>query len=57
MVAMGVNTADTVESCYRVGADGVAVISYITRAADPLRNALEFGKACGCPPRDMVLNG
>ena len=57
MVAIGGITADTVASCFRVGADGVAVSSYITRAADPLRNALEFGKACGCPPRDMVLNG
>ena len=39
------------------GADGVAVISFITRTADPLRNALAFGKACGCRPRDMILNG
>lgn len=57
MVAIGGITADTTTSCFRAGADGVAVISFITRAADPLRNALAFGKACGCRPRDMILNG
>jgi len=57
MVAIGGITADTVASCFQAGADGVAVISFITRAADPLQNALAFGKACGCHPRDMILNG
>lgn len=54
MVAIGGIEADTVVDCFQAGADGVAVISYITRAADPVRNALAFGRACGCPPREIA---
>jgi len=57
VVAIGGITAATVTSCFQAGADGVAVISFITRTADSLRNALAFGKACGCRTRDMILNG
>lgn len=54
MVAIGGITADTAGSCFQAGADGVAVISYITQAADPVRNALALGKACRCQPRKMT---
>jgi thiamine-monophosphate kinase len=38
-------------SCFDQGAAGVAVISRITRAADPAAAALAVGAACGCAPR------
>jgi len=53
MVAIGGMTADTVSVCRAAGAAGAAVISFITRAPDPLRAARAFGNACGCRPRNI----
>ena len=53
MVAIGGITAPMVTPCLKAGAAGVAVISYITRADDPVENALAFGKACGCELRKL----
>jgi thiamine-monophosphate kinase len=38
-------------SCFNQGAAGVAVISRITRDADPAAAALAVAAACGCAPR------
>lgn len=54
MVAIGGITTDTVTACFQAGAKGVAVISHITRGTDPVRNALAFGKSCGCHPRKPI---
>ncbi len=56
MVAIGGITADTLVACLQAGAAGAAVISFITRAADPVRNAQAFGKACGCRPRKVIAD-
>lgn len=45
----GINEIRAV-SCFDQGAAGVAVISRITRAADPAAAALVVGAACGCRP-------
>ncbi|RTZ97283.1 MAG: thiamine phosphate synthase [Deltaproteobacteria bacterium] len=55
VVAIGGITADRLKICLQAGAAGAAVISFITRAADPARNALAFGKACGCRPRKTTV--
>ncbi len=56
MVAIGGITADTVLPCRQAGAAGTAVISFITRATNPVQNARAFGKACGCLPRKMMTD-
>ena len=47
VVAIGGITADNAGACFESGAAGVAVISFISRAHDPLANALRLGRACG----------
>ena len=51
----GINQAN-VESCFTHGAAGVAVISAVTRAQDPLQNALKLAAACGCAPRNDLTS-
>ena len=51
MVAIGGIDASKVDACFFNGAAGVAVISYITRAKDPLTRAMGLGSVCGCRPR------
>lgn len=47
VVAIGGVTADNAPACRQAGAAGIAVISFISRAADPLANAIRLGRACG----------
>ena len=47
----GIDPANA-ESCFSSGAAGVAVISAVSRAADPFQNALGLSMACGCRPRE-----
>ncbi|WP_373498100.1 thiamine phosphate synthase [Desulfococcus sp.] len=49
VVAIGGITADNADACFKSGAAGVAVISFISRADDPFANAVRLGKACGVP--------
>ncbi len=51
MVAIGGITAREVQACFKSGAAGAAVISAITRAADPAGAARSFGTACGTSGR------
>lgn len=51
VVAIGGITPQRVSECFAAGAAGAAVISAITRAADPAAAAGRFGEACGLPPR------
>jgi thiamine-phosphate pyrophosphorylase len=51
VVAIGGIDREHAEACFRHGAAGVAVISAITRAKDPVQAAREFGRTCGCRPR------
>lgn len=51
----GINQANA-ESCFTRGAAGVAVISAVTRAQDPLQNALQLAAACGCAPRTAIAS-
>ncbi|MDM8523620.1 thiamine phosphate synthase [Desulfococcaceae bacterium HSG8] len=52
VVAIGGISSTNASSCFECGAAGVAVISFISRADNPLANALAFGSACGCEKRD-----
>jgi len=47
VVAIGGITADNADACFTAGAAGIAVISFISRAADPEANALRLARACG----------
>lgn len=51
VVAIGGIDASGGDACFSHGAAGVAVISCITRAEDPLHQAKELGRICGCRPR------
>ncbi|MFH2218442.1 MAG: thiamine-phosphate kinase [Pseudomonadota bacterium] len=53
-VAIGGIDPANAESCFISGADGVAVISSVSRAKDPLQTALELSTACGIRPRERV---
>ena len=55
VVAIGGIDSGNAGSCFSAGASGVAVISTISRAQDPMKNALELGRACACPGRDLKL--
>jgi thiamine-monophosphate kinase len=57
VVAIGGITAARAGDCLRAGAAGVAVISAVSRAADPLAAAAELGKACGCETRRFLADG
>ena len=57
VVAIGGVTADRVPGCLDAGAAGVAVISAVSRAADPLAAAARLGAACGCRERRRLQDG
>ena len=50
VVAIGGIEAENAAACFRHGAAGVAVISYISRAANPLQNARKLWDICQSPP-------
>lgn len=56
VVASGGVTADNAKYCFQVGAAGVAVISYITRADNPLQSAQKLAKACRISPRQELAS-
>ncbi|MFW6081547.1 MAG: thiamine-phosphate kinase [Desulfosalsimonas sp.] len=51
VVAIGGINPERVQQCFEAGAAGAAVISAITRAADPAASAARFAAACGLQPR------
>ncbi|MBW1698220.1 MAG: thiamine-phosphate kinase [Deltaproteobacteria bacterium] len=51
VVAIGAIDGNNASACFKHGASGIAVISFITRAANPIQNALILSEICGCPPR------
>jgi thiamine-monophosphate kinase len=53
VVAIGGITARSAQDCLHAGAAGVAVISAVSRAPDPLAAARRLGAACGCPSRRL----
>jgi thiamine-monophosphate kinase len=53
VVAIGGITARKTADCLQTGAAGVAVISAVSRAPDPVEAATRLGKACGCRPRRL----
>ena len=54
VVAIGGIDENNAAACFDHGATGVAVISCISRAKDPLFNACRLGKVCGCSPREGI---
>ncbi|MGB5158554.1 thiamine-phosphate kinase [Desulfobacterium sp. N47] len=54
VVAIGGIDASSAPSCFAGGAAGVAVISAISRAPDPLNSALKLGEACFCSSRSYI---
>jgi thiamin-phosphate kinase len=54
VVAIGGINAANADSCFKNGANGVAVISYISRAEKPQENADRLGSVCGCHPRPQL---
>ena len=56
VVAIGGIDQTNAGSCFEQGASGVAVISVVTRAKDPLQNALQIASACGCKPPSAVVS-
>ena len=57
VVAIGGITAARAADCLRAGAAGVAVISAVSRASDPIEAAARLGKACGCETRRHLEDG
>lgn len=57
VVAIGGITAARVEDCFRAGGAGVAVISAVSRATDPIAAAAQLGTACGCETRPTLEDG
>jgi thiamin-phosphate kinase len=57
VVAIGGITAARAGDCLRAGAAGVAVISAVSRAADPVAAAARLGSACGCETRHSLEAG
>ncbi len=55
VVAIGGIDAASAKACFDHGASGAAVISCITRVADPAASAKTFAEACGRPPRQAVF--
>jgi thiamine-monophosphate kinase len=51
VVAIGGIDAKNARKCFEAGADGVSVISCISRAIDPQAGASALAEACGCVPR------
>lgn len=54
VVAIGGITEKTAQSCFLSKAAGIAVISSISRASDPLKAALKIGLACSCRARALL---
>ena len=54
VVAIGGIDSSNALTCFAVKAAGVAVISSISRAEDPLSSALRLGGLCACPPRSLL---
>ena len=54
VVAIGGIDPANAKACFTCGAAGVAVISAVTRAENPLQIALELSSACGGAPRAAV---
>ncbi|RPJ13764.1 MAG: thiamine-phosphate kinase [Desulfobacteraceae bacterium] len=54
VVAIGGITEKTAQSCFLSKAVGIAVISSISRASDPLKAALKMGLACSCRARSLL---
>ncbi|MFZ7125542.1 MAG: thiamine-phosphate kinase [Desulfobacterales bacterium] len=54
VVAIGGIDVESTPGCLKTGAAGVAVISAVSRAADPLARATAIGAACGCSPRPAL---
>jgi len=54
VVAIGGIDSSNAKSCFDHGADGVSVISAVSRAKDPDTSAQILGKVCGCSPRKIV---
>ncbi len=56
VVAIGGIDDTNAKDCFRHGAGGVAVISCISRAENPRRNARRLAEICGCKPRSTLLS-
>jgi len=57
VVAIGGINAENASACFRHGAAGIAVISYISRAANPLQNARKLWGICqNPPPNDLIAS-
>ncbi|MBU1054603.1 MAG: thiamine-phosphate kinase [Proteobacteria bacterium] len=54
VVAIGGIDDFSAPSCFDNGAAGVAVISSVSRAFDPMQNALKLGAACSSSPRSFI---
>lgn len=54
VVAIGGIDPAKAKACFTCGAAGVAVISAVTRAENPLQTALELSSACGGTPRTAL---
>ena len=42
-------------ACFENGADGISLISAISRSAEPLKSALALSRICGCSPREKLV--
>jgi thiamine-monophosphate kinase len=56
VVAIGGIDETNAASCLKQGAEGIAVISAITRAREPFEKALQISSACGCTPPLTVVS-
>lgn len=56
VVAIGGIDPANAKACFIRGAAGVAVISALTRAENPLQIALKLSSACGCQPRTSLAS-
>lgn len=54
VVAIGGIDHGNAAACFQSGAAGVAVISTISRAFDPRKNASKLSAVCGCSQRDPL---
>lgn len=56
VVAIGGINPENVPACFNSGASGAAVISAVTRAAEPKAAARRFAEACGTRPRTIQVS-
>jgi thiamine-monophosphate kinase len=54
VVAIGGIDSSNAKSCFEQGADGVSVISAVSRAESPEASAQILARVCGCSPREIV---